>query len=48
VRDRLRSLKRYLDARKSRREGALHLAAFFLVPVVRSRGATMRRSARRR
>ena len=48
VRDRLHSLKRYLDARKSRREGALHLAAFFLVPVVRSRGATMRRSARRR
>lgn len=39
VQSRLRSLKRYLDARKGRRAGALYLAAFFVVPVVRSRGA---------
>jgi predicted transcriptional regulator len=39
VQSRLLSLKRYLDARKGRRAGALYLAAFFVVPVVRSRGA---------
>lgn len=39
VHSRLLSLKRYLDARKGRRAGALYLAAFFVVPVVRSRGA---------
>lgn len=42
VRDRIRSIKRYLDARKPRRDGSLHLAAFFVVPVVRSRGAKPR------
>ena len=42
VRERLRSLKRYLDARKGRRTGALYLAAFFVLPVVRSRGARTR------
>jgi predicted ArsR family transcriptional regulator len=42
VRERLLSLKRYLDARKGRRAGALYLAAFFVVPVVRSRGAKRR------
>jgi hypothetical protein len=39
VHRRLLSLKRYLDARKDRRDGSLYLAAFFVVPVVRSRGA---------
>lgn len=39
VRSRLRSLKRYLDARCARREGALFMVAFFVVPVARSRGA---------
>jgi predicted transcriptional regulator len=39
VRERLRSLKRFLDARKTRREGSLHLAAFFVLPVTRTRGA---------
>jgi predicted transcriptional regulator len=45
VQSRLLSLKRYLDARKGRRAGALYLAAFFVVPVVRSRGARAPRSA---
>jgi hypothetical protein len=44
VRSRLASLKRYLDARKRRRAGSLYLAAFFVVPVVRSRGARAPRS----
>ena len=39
VRARLRSLKRYLDARKARRKGTLYTAAFFLLPATRSRGA---------
>jgi predicted ArsR family transcriptional regulator len=39
VRDRLRALKRYLDARKARRDGSLYLTAFFVLPVVRARGA---------
>lgn len=39
VRDKMRALKRFLDRRKVRRDGALHLAAFFLIPVTRSRGA---------
>jgi predicted transcriptional regulator len=41
---RLLSLKRYLDARKGRRAGSLYLAAFFVVPVVRSRGARPKRA----
>jgi hypothetical protein len=45
VQSRLLSLKRYLDARKGRRAGALYLAAFFVVPVVRSRGARATRAA---
>lgn len=44
VQSRLLSLKRYLDARKGRRAGSLYLAAFFVVPVVRSRGARAPRS----
>jgi predicted transcriptional regulator len=44
VQARLRSIKKYLDARKGRRTGALYLAAFFIVPVVRSRGARMPRA----
>jgi predicted transcriptional regulator len=44
VHGRLLSLKRYLDARKSRRTGSLYLAAFFVVPVVRSRGARAQRA----
>jgi hypothetical protein len=47
VRQRLRSLKRYLDARKTRRDGSLYLAAFFVLPVVRSRGAATSRTPRR-
>lgn len=39
VRTRLKSLKRYLDARKARRQGSLYVAAFFLLPATRSRGA---------
>jgi DNA-binding transcriptional ArsR family regulator len=39
VRERLVSLKRYLDARKTRRPGELYMVAFFAMPVVRSRGA---------
>lgn len=41
VRTRLRSLKRYLDSRRTRREGELYMAAFFLLPVARSRGARL-------
>lgn len=44
VRSRLQSLKRYLDARKGRRAGELYLAAFFVMPVVRKRGARATRS----
>jgi DNA-binding transcriptional ArsR family regulator len=47
VRERLRAVKKYLDARKLRRNGALHLAAFFVVPVVRARGAKTRAGDRR-
>ncbi|MFN7430034.1 MAG: helix-turn-helix domain-containing protein [bacterium] len=42
VRDRLRVIKRFLDARKTRRDGSLHLAAFFVLPVARTRGAKVR------
>ena len=44
VQGRLLALKKYLDARKGRRSGSLYLAAFFVVPVVRSRGAGAPRS----
>ncbi|MFM8874182.1 MAG: helix-turn-helix domain-containing protein [Phycisphaerales bacterium] len=44
VRSRLQSLKRYLDARKGRRAGELYLAAFFVMPVVRKRGARAARA----
>ena len=46
VRERLRSLKRYLDARRMRREGSLYMTAFFMVPVARSRGAVVARKNR--
>jgi hypothetical protein len=46
VRERLRSLKRYLDARRMRREGSLYMTAFFMVPVARSRGAVVGRKNR--
>lgn len=44
VNARLLSVKRYLDARKGRRAGELYLAAFFVMPVVRKRGARATRS----
>jgi hypothetical protein len=47
VRNRLRAIKQFLDRRKTRREGALHLAAFFLLPVARTRGAKVRDAAPR-
>jgi hypothetical protein len=46
VRRRIHSIKRYLDARLIRRDGALYMAAFFMVPVARSRGAAVSRKAR--
>jgi len=46
VRARLRSLKRYLDARRTRRDGALYMTAFFMLPVARSRGAVVARKNR--
>ena len=45
VRDRLVSLKRFLDVRKARRRGELYMVAFFALPVVRSRGARVGRDA---
>jgi hypothetical protein len=40
LRGKFRAIKRFLDARKTRRTGGeLHLAAFFVVPVTRRRGA---------
>lgn len=40
LRERLRGVKAFLDARRARREGAgLHMAAFFVVPITRRRGA---------
>lgn len=47
VRQRLRSIKRYLDARRTRRDGALYMTAFFMIPVARSRGAVVSRKTRR-
>lgn len=47
VRDRLRAIKRFLDRRKTRREGSLHMAAFFLLPVARTRGAKVPSAAPR-
>ena len=39
VRARLRSIKRFLDERRTRRGGTLYMTAFFMLPVARSRGA---------
>jgi predicted transcriptional regulator len=39
VRARFRSIKRYLDERRTRRDGTLYMTAFFMLPVARSRGA---------
>ena len=46
LRAKLRSIKRYLDARRTRRDGALYMTAFFMLPVARSRGAVVSRKAR--
>jgi hypothetical protein len=46
LRAKLRSIKRYLDARRTRRDGALYMTAFFMLPVARSRGAVLTRKNR--
>lgn len=46
LREKLRGLKKFLDRRKTRRDGALHLAAFFIIPVTRSRGARVAQPSR--
>lgn len=48
LREKLRGIKRYLDKRKKRRAGTLHLAAFFVVPVTRSRGARVKNDVERK
>jgi hypothetical protein len=46
LRAKLRSIKRFLDARRTRRDGALYMTAFFMLPVARSRGAVLTRKNR--
>jgi hypothetical protein len=48
LREKFREIKTYLDARKARRgDGSLHVAAFFVIPVTRRRGARVAAPARR-